>query len=46
MLDDSDGETKRIVRGTKLLGVASREIIVDGYDMHRTSDECCRNRGQ
>ena len=37
MLDESDGETKRIVGGTKLLGVASCEIIVDGHDMHRTS---------
>ena len=46
MLDKSDGETKRIVGGTKLLGIAPCEIIVDGYDMHGTSHERCRDRGQ
>src|SRR5262245_49104340 len=46
MLDDSNRKTKRTVDGTKLLGIASCEVIVDGHDVYRASGECGCNCGQ
>ena len=46
MLNEPDGEAERIVGGSKLLGVASCEIIIDGDDMHGTAHERCCHRGQ
>ena len=46
MLDEADAETKRVIDRRELLGVASREIIVDSHDMNRASHECGSDCGQ
>src|SRR5262245_27518200 len=46
VLNQSDRQAECTKDRTKLLGVAAREIIVDGYHVYRTAHERGRNRRQ
>ena len=46
LLDQAGGQSERGIDGTKLLGIAPCQIVVDGNDMNGAAHECRRRRGQ